>query len=169
MTYEYRFISQASIAIDLQFSRLTPHSSVAALGVASNPCQEARCQKETGRGRNVTGCGALLNSKDTLSLRRLSARNCCASSQWRSDQTIAGRDGTVEGDLVTLLAKQQLVSDATAPVTARPVAAITGPAWHDAVLFGEFVKFMQQAIEWENLLYFLYPYFWGSEMVGRDK
>jgi hypothetical protein len=28
--------------------------------------------------------------------------------------------------------------------------------------FGEFAKFLHQAIEWENVLYFAYPYFWDS-------
>jgi type II secretion system (T2SS) protein G len=37
------------------------------------------------------------------------------------------------------------------------------------MLFGDMVKFVQEAVEWENLLYFLYPYFWGGEAQGRDK
>jgi hypothetical protein len=28
--------------------------------------------------------------------------------------------------------------------------------------FGEFVKYLHQAIEWENVLYFVYPYFWDN-------
>jgi type II secretion system protein G len=28
--------------------------------------------------------------------------------------------------------------------------------------YGEFIKFIQNAIEWENVLYFNYPYFWES-------
>jgi hypothetical protein len=35
--------------------------------------------------------------------------------------------------------------------------------------FGEVVKFLQQAIEWENLLYFFYPYYWGSETQSRER
>ena len=30
-------------------------------------------------------------------------------------------------------------------------------------------RFVHEAIEWENMLYFLYPYFWGSEDLGREK
>ena len=41
--------------------------------------------------------------------------------------------------------------------------------WYGALLFGDLVKFVHQAIEWENILYFLYPYFWGSESIGREK
>jgi hypothetical protein len=32
--------------------------------------------------------------------------------------------------------------------------------WMAMFRYQEMVKFLQQAIEWENLLYFLYPYFW---------
>jgi hypothetical protein len=32
--------------------------------------------------------------------------------------------------------------------------------WLGMFKYQEMVKFLQQAIEWENLLYFLYPYFW---------
>lgn len=32
--------------------------------------------------------------------------------------------------------------------------------WEAIFLYEEMVKFLHQAIEWENLLYFLYPYFW---------
>jgi hypothetical protein len=33
-------------------------------------------------------------------------------------------------------------------------------SWAPTVLFGEMVKFINEAIEWENVLYFLYSYFW---------
>lgn len=32
--------------------------------------------------------------------------------------------------------------------------------WAQIMGIGEFVKFIHQAIEWENVLYFVYPYFW---------
>lgn len=32
--------------------------------------------------------------------------------------------------------------------------------WMAMFKYQEMVKFLQQAVEWENLLYFLYPYFW---------
>jgi hypothetical protein len=34
--------------------------------------------------------------------------------------------------------------------------------WSRVIRFGEMIKFMHQAIEWENVLYFTYPYFWDS-------
>lgn len=35
--------------------------------------------------------------------------------------------------------------------------------WKLALHYGEVVKFLHQAIEWENVLYFLYPYFWDPK------
>jgi hypothetical protein len=174
VTYEYRFISQASIAIDLQFQRLTPTFEAWQRSVwrQIRAAAEARYQEETGRVQEERDrLWALLNSKDTLSLRRLEREELLRLvMQWLLGPDYpAVATAPVEQTLVTLLANEQQFQTATAPVTAPTFAAISEPAWHDAVLFGEFVKFMQQAIEWENLLYFLYPYFWGSEMVGRDK
>jgi hypothetical protein len=34
--------------------------------------------------------------------------------------------------------------------------------WGKVLSYGEFIKFIQNAIEWENVLYFNYPYFWES-------
>jgi len=33
--------------------------------------------------------------------------------------------------------------------------------WENVTLHGDVIKFLHQAIEWENMLYFLYPYFWS--------
>jgi hypothetical protein len=70
---------------------------------------------------------------------------------------------------MTLLGNERSFQTAPAPVTEPTLVSITEDAWSEALLFGEMVKFVHQAVEWENLLYFLYPYFWGSETVGRDK
>lgn len=34
--------------------------------------------------------------------------------------------------------------------------------WNTMLYQGEIIKFLHHAIEWENVLYFLYPYFWSS-------
>ena len=40
---------------------------------------------------------------------------------------------------------------------------INRQVWEKLLKHGEFIKFIHQAIEWENMLYFLYPYFWGRK------
>src|SRR5207249_11428953 len=42
---------------------------------------------------------------------------------------------------------------------------ITEVQWGQIFRYEEMIKFLHQAIEWENLLYFTYPYFWD---VPRD-
>lgn len=39
---------------------------------------------------------------------------------------------------------------------------LTVEQWAQAMGLGEFIKFMHQAIEWENVLFFIYPYFWDN-------
>lgn len=41
---------------------------------------------------------------------------------------------------------------------------------HQTVLqHGELIKFLHQAVEWENMSYFLYPYFWSAPNEWRQK
>ena len=40
--------------------------------------------------------------------------------------------------------------------------SVVSPAvWNKVLAQGEVIKFLHHAIEWENMLYFLYPYFWS--------
>jgi hypothetical protein len=39
---------------------------------------------------------------------------------------------------------------------------ITADVWAKMSAQGEIIKFLHQAVEWENMLYFLYPYFWSD-------
>jgi hypothetical protein len=41
-------------------------------------------------------------------------------------------------------------------------AGLTTEQWAEVMGFGEFIKFLHEAIEWENVLFFVYPYFWDS-------
>jgi hypothetical protein len=45
----------------------------------------------------------------------------------------------------------------------------TEESWQRAIQFGEMIKFLHHAIEWENVLYFTYPYFWDSPTNWRFK
>jgi hypothetical protein len=39
---------------------------------------------------------------------------------------------------------------------------LTPDQWAQVMGIGEFIKYVQQAIEWESVLYFVYPYFWDN-------
>jgi Type II secretion system (T2SS), protein G len=42
--------------------------------------------------------------------------------------------------------------------------------WEKTLEFGaKVVSFLHQAVEWENLLFFSYPYFWGSQGLAQEK
>jgi len=40
--------------------------------------------------------------------------------------------------------------------------SLTNSEWQDVMEHGEFIKYIHNAIEWENVLYFTYPYFWND-------
>ena len=41
-------------------------------------------------------------------------------------------------------------------------SGLTPEQWAMVMGFGEFIKFLHEAIEWESVLFFVYPYFWDS-------
>jgi hypothetical protein len=41
--------------------------------------------------------------------------------------------------------------------------------WLDVMEHGEFIKYIHNAIEWENVLYFTYPYFWDDNKLWDFK
>jgi Type II secretion system (T2SS), protein G len=41
--------------------------------------------------------------------------------------------------------------------------------WSNVLNHGEFIKFIHNAIEWENVLYFTYPYFWDDSTLWDFK
>jgi hypothetical protein len=46
---------------------------------------------------------------------------------------------------------------------------LTNAEWLSVMEHGEFIKYVQNAIEWENVLYFTYPYFWDSNTLWDFK
>ncbi len=46
---------------------------------------------------------------------------------------------------------------------------LTNAEWLDVMEHGEFIKYIHNAIEWENVLYFTYPYFWDDNSLWDFK
>jgi hypothetical protein len=44
----------------------------------------------------------------------------------------------------------------------KDVSNLSNQEWQRMLEFGEFIKYIHEAIEWENVLFFTYPYFWNS-------
>jgi hypothetical protein len=55
----------------------------------------------------------------------------------------------------------------TAPLGETVIPTVDN--WLPVLEYGEFAKFVHQAIEWENVLFFLYPYFWDERSATADK
>jgi len=116
----------------------------------------------------------LLVGKDTLSLRQLEREEMLrlimlwllGAGSWYSNAP----------DVIDTIV-QQIASNETALFQGIPALDANSPTfteidsteWSQALVFGEIVRYVHQAIEWESLLYFLYPYYWGSEVQGRQK
>jgi hypothetical protein len=47
--------------------------------------------------------------------------------------------------------------------------SLTASEWLDVMEHGEFIKYIHNAIEWENVLYFTYPYFWDDNKLWDFK
>ena len=41
--------------------------------------------------------------------------------------------------------------------------------WQQVMQYGEYIKFVQTAIDWDNVLVFLYPYFWDTIWHEQEK
>lgn len=82
-------------------------------------------------------------------------------------QWLVGPDNPVlSTPVVEATIKRILVNESMAKPTFDGMAH---NEWFQSLEFGQFVKFVHEAIEWENLLYFFYPYFWGSQEAASDK
>ncbi len=46
---------------------------------------------------------------------------------------------------------------------------LTDAQWLAVMEHGEFIKYVHNAIEWENVLYFTYPYFWDDQALWNFK
>lgn len=186
-TYSFRGISYGSLNLLLRFGRTLENlrawqqaawGAIKASAEARYHERLARCQEERDR------LWRLLNGKDTLSLRRLEREELMRLvMQWLLGPeypVVSAKPGQPEKTtppgqttLRKLLANErdfwQSTTEPLPPTFSPTLSGVEADAWFQAILFGDFVKFIHQAVEWENLLYFLYPYFWGSETIGRDK
>jgi hypothetical protein len=105
-----------------------------------------------------------LAEQDTLSLRRAEHEEIMK----RALQWLLGPEFDVSPALI-----EYLLDLAMSPVStdkAEPSKLnLNEVEWLAVRKFGEYIKFIHHAVEWENVLYFLYPYFWGSSALGELK
>jgi hypothetical protein len=183
--YRYQGISFANLQLTLQLER-TPDATTSwrhAAWAAIKASAEARYQEQLARLQEERDrLWRQLNGKDTLSLRRLEREELVRLVMtWLLGPTseikpggvdlgaAPGASDPVQKTVARILANERTFHTASNPASFPTLGGVDEIAAYDAILFGEWVKFIHQAVEWENILYFLYPYFWGSEPVAREK
>ena len=183
-TYGYRGISFGTLTLLLTFGR-TPTALDTwrqAAWVAIRAAALARYQEHVARAQEERDrLWRLLNGKDTLSLRRIEREELMRlvmswllgpSSKLKAgglDVPLPQPSNPVQMTVGQMLENEQKFQTDNLNTFFPTLTGVSELEAYDALLFGEFVKFLHQAVEWENILYFLYPYFWGSEVVGREK
>lgn len=111
----------------------------------------------------------LLTNKDTLTLRRLEREELIRETlRWLLGPDFDPTPASTE-QVLDRIVDLEAGPGATVWGPYGPVDSLTAGEWAAAAGFGDYVKFLHQAVEWENLLYFLYPYFWGSEELAHEK
>lgn len=134
---------------------------------------EARYHEEIARKQEERDkLWRLLNGKDTLTLRRLEREELMRLvMQWLFGPTHPISTSSVEAVIQQMFANEAFLARGGEFLSANnpTFRGMNFDGWSQALLRGDLVKFIHHAVEWENMLYFLYPYFWGSENLGQKK
>lgn len=94
---------------------------------------------------------------DALTLRRMELEEIEKGvMRWLFGPAFNVTPADIQQILNKMAANDPLKNDALDP------SSLTNQQWQRMLEFGEFIKYVQQAIEWENVLYFVYPYFWDT-------
>jgi type II secretory pathway pseudopilin PulG len=102
---------------------------------------------------------------DALTLRRMEREEIIRGTlQW-----LFGPQFQLSPPAIATIIDSILSNATSAAITAGELEKLTAAEWSNVLSFGEFVKFLHQAVEWENVLFLLYPYFWGSSKLAKEK
>ncbi|WP_239616351.1 type II secretion system protein GspG [Cohnella mopanensis] len=171
--YLYVGISVATISLTVTFERTHAHfanwqmaswTTIRAAAEARYHERLARFQAERDR------LWIEISGRDTLSLRRLEREELLRSTMlWLVGPSFPLSTQSVDNCIEKVFNNELHYFKEGSNQISPTMYGVTDLETLDALSFGEFVKFIHQAVEWENLLYFLFPYFWGSEKIGREK
>jgi hypothetical protein len=110
-----------------------------------------------------------LSGTDTLSLRRMEREELIRLTlTWLIGPSFEATPETVGKAILRMVDREQYDLPDDWPGAAT-FGNLSPSDWAVTRDFGDIVKFFHHAVEWENLLYFLYPYFWGSDDLAREK
>ncbi|MNB78082.1 Type II secretion system protein G precursor [compost metagenome] len=173
VSYMYLGISVASISLTVTYERTDAHfanwqlASWNAIRTAAEArYQERQAYYQAERDR----LWIELSGRDNLSLRRLEREEFVRCIMlWLVGPSFPISTPSVDHSLKTIFDNELHFWKEGSDDLSPTMKGVSDAASLGALAFGEFVKFIHQAVEWENLLYFLFPYFWGSEKIGREK
>ena len=168
LTYEYHNVDSGSVTVSVNMSPTPQAMQAWVMKVWGQLRDAAQAQYEANANR-MAALKAQLESKiaafDSLTLRKMEREQIMkAVIQWLLGPSY---------DLMPRLIADVIEANATDPSTGKlqdlPSGSYAFPdvdklpdatTWHEILDWGELIKFIHNAIEWENVLFFVYPYFW---------
>lgn len=171
--YLYLGISAATISITVTYKRTDEHftnwqlatwTTIRTAAEARYHENQARIQAERDR------LWIEISGRDTLSLRRLEREELLRCIMlWLVGPSFPVSTQAVDDCINAIFDNELDFLKNDSKEISPTMKNVTDSESLGALSFGEFVKFVHQAVEWENLLYILFPYFWGSERIGKEK
>lgn len=167
VVYETTGSNSGNIEVDVQL-KITDGAFIAwqqqAWNALFNAAQTQYYTRQQNIQSQISALQEKLNNVDTLTLRREESEEIMKGVlRWLLGPTF----DFMPADVVALF--EQPPDDAgNYPVDLMHGAAtdtgdglaVTSQSWFPMLMYQEMVKFVNEAIEWENVLYFLYSYFW---------
>ena len=145
--YAHRFVSFGMVTIDLTIS-----ATAAAI---------SRWQNETWRSFRDSAEEHYFQARQVLTERR--ERLLDELNQWDSlTLREMEREAIMRGVIQWILGPDFKFGAPGLTEVAGEDVAPDSANWIPVLEYGEFTKFIHNAIEWENVLFFLYPYFWTA-------
>jgi hypothetical protein len=146
--YSVRYAASYSVTVTLDL-KLTASAFVAWQGKAWAAIHDAAerryFQQRASLQQRLADLVKLLGQNDTLTLRRMEREEVMkAALRWLIGPTFAP------------------VSPITKYYKEDTGGIVDDLTWTQGTARGNLIRFLQQAIEWENVLYLMYPYFWSG-------
>ena len=98
--------------------------------------------------------------QDALTLRKMEREEIMKGVlRWLFGPTFVFQPADIRLILSSLDPKDPFLRD---PFDSSFECTLTNDDWRRIMVFGEFIKYIHNAIEWENVIFFTYPYFWDE-------
>jgi hypothetical protein len=159
--YFYRGVAAAKITLDYGITLRDEVYQAWQFRAWTTIRQAAQAQYEASRQQLKDSRAALateLSPFDALTLRRMELEEVEKGVlRWLFGPSFSVTPPDISQIMAQMANNDPLGQDALDP------SSLSNQQWQRMMEFGEFIKYLQQAIEWENVLYFTYPYYWDPQ------